>query len=94
MGGVSPKVDDVIPVRPSAMGSEVSASPSVSTTRRITAGRLAAHAAALQEGLRLYQTIFERSALGQLIVDFPTFRIDVVNKVLVSAGPVPVAAAA
>jgi diguanylate cyclase (GGDEF)-like protein/PAS domain S-box-containing protein len=48
--------------------------------RRITAGRLAAHAAALQEGLRLYQTMFERSALGQLIVDFPTFRIDVVNK--------------
>ena len=80
MGGVSPKVDDVVPGRPSAMGSEVSASPSVSTTRRISAGRLAAHAAALQEGLRLYQTIFERSALGQLIVDFPTFRIDVVNK--------------
>jgi diguanylate cyclase (GGDEF)-like protein/PAS domain S-box-containing protein len=50
------------------------------STRRLTAGRLAAHAAALQEGLRLYQTMFERSALGQLIVDFPTFRIDVVNK--------------
>jgi diguanylate cyclase (GGDEF)-like protein/PAS domain S-box-containing protein len=50
------------------------------STRRLTAGRLAAHAAALQEGLRIYQTMFERSALGQLIVDFPTFRIDVVNK--------------
>jgi diguanylate cyclase (GGDEF)-like protein/PAS domain S-box-containing protein len=48
--------------------------------RAMTATRLAAHAAALHEGLRLYQTMFERSALGQLIVDFPTFRIDVVNK--------------
>ncbi len=48
--------------------------------RRLTANRLAAHAAALQEGLRLYQTMFERSALGQLIIDFPTLRIDVVNR--------------
>ena len=40
---------------------------------------MAAHAAALQEGLRLYQAMFDRSALGQLIIDFPTFRIDVVN---------------
>jgi diguanylate cyclase (GGDEF)-like protein/PAS domain S-box-containing protein len=48
--------------------------------QRLTASRMAAHAAALQEGLRLYQAMFERSALGQLIIDFPTFRIDVVNK--------------
>jgi diguanylate cyclase (GGDEF)-like protein/PAS domain S-box-containing protein len=48
--------------------------------QRLTASRVAAHAAALQEGLRLYQAMFERSALGQLIVDFPTFRIDVVNR--------------
>jgi diguanylate cyclase (GGDEF)-like protein/PAS domain S-box-containing protein len=50
------------------------------THRRITASTVAAHAAALQAGLRLYQTMFERSALGQLIVDLPTFRIDVVNR--------------
>ena len=48
--------------------------------QRLTASRVAAHAAALQEGLRLYQAMFERSALGQLLVDFPTFRIDVVNR--------------
>jgi len=40
----------------------------------------AAHEAALREGLRLYQTMFERSSLGQLIVDVPSFRIDVVNR--------------
>ncbi len=49
---------------------------------RITASRWVAHAGALREGLRLYQTVFERSALGQLIVDFPSFRIDVVNRAL------------
>ena len=49
---------------------------------RITPGRWMAHAAVLQEGLRLYQTVFERSALGQLIVDYPSFRIDVVNRAL------------
>ncbi len=49
---------------------------------RITASLWVAHAAALQEGLRLYQTVFERSALGQLIVDFPSYRIDVVNRAL------------
>src|SRR6202049_3676519 len=53
-------------------------------SRRITANTVAAHAAALQAGLRLYQTMFERSALGQLIVDLPTFRIDVVNRSLCS----------
>jgi hypothetical protein len=42
----------------------------------VTASRLAAHAVARHEGLRLYQTMFERSALGQLIVDFPSFRIE------------------
>jgi hypothetical protein len=36
--------------------------------QRLTASRVAAHAAALQEGLRLYQAMFERSALGQLIM--------------------------
>ncbi len=42
--------------------------------------RLAGYAGALREGLRLYQTMFERSAVGQLVVDYPSFRIDVVNK--------------
>ena len=49
------------------------------STERLLA---AAHEAALQEGLRLYETMFERSSLGQLIVDFPSFRIDVVNPAL------------
>ncbi|MHB8533369.1 MAG: PAS domain S-box protein, partial [Solirubrobacteraceae bacterium] len=48
--------------------------------RRLTASTLGAHAAALQAGLRLYRTMFERSSLGQLVVDFPSFRIDVVNR--------------
>ncbi len=56
----------------------------IQSLRRLTANQLAAHAAALQEGLRLYQTMFERSTLGQLIVDFPTFRIDVVNRAFCS----------
>ena len=53
--------------------------------RNVTVRRLAAHEAALHEGLRLYQAIFERGALGQLIVDFPSFRIDVVNRALCAA---------
>ena len=48
--------------------------------RRLNPSRLAAHAAALQEGKHLYETIFERSAVGQLVIDLPSFRIDVVNK--------------
>ncbi len=43
-------------------------------------GRICGYAGALREGLRLYQTMFERSAVGQLVVDYPSFRIDVVNK--------------
>jgi len=46
-----------------------------------TASRLAdAHETALQQGLRQYQTMFERGSLGQLLVDFPSFCISVVNK--------------
>jgi PAS domain S-box-containing protein len=45
---------------------------------------MASHTASLREGLLLYQTMFERSCLGQLIVDFPSFRIDVVNKAFCS----------
>jgi len=48
--------------------------------RKLNANRLAAHAAALQEGKLLYATIFERSSVGQLVVDVPSFRIDVVNR--------------
>lgn len=44
-----------------------------------TSGAASAHQDALQKGLRLYQTMFERGSLGQLVVDFPSFRIDVVN---------------
>jgi len=33
----------------------------------------------LQESLSLFQTMFERGAIGQLIVDLPSFRIGVVN---------------
>jgi diguanylate cyclase (GGDEF)-like protein/PAS domain S-box-containing protein len=80
MAADSPTVEEKIPGQPPVLDSQRSANRSVHATRRISANRLAAHAAALQEGLRLYQTIFERSALGQLIVDFPTFRIDVVNR--------------
>lgn len=61
-------------------GARPATSGTTELIRRVTASRLAANAAALQEGLRLYQTMFERSALGHLIVSFPSFRIDVVNK--------------
>ena len=55
--------------------------PMVTVLEDTTAGRLAAaHEAALQDGLYLYQTMFERGSLGQLIVAFPSFRIDAVNK--------------
>jgi diguanylate cyclase (GGDEF)-like protein/PAS domain S-box-containing protein len=69
---------------PPVPSSEPVASKDAHPFRAMTATGLAAHAAALHEGLRLYQTMFERSALGQLIVDFPTFRIDVVNKAFCS----------
>jgi diguanylate cyclase (GGDEF)-like protein/PAS domain S-box-containing protein len=35
---------------------------------------------ALRRGLQLYQTVFERSSLGQLVVDIPTFHIQVANQ--------------
>src|SRR5580700_5377070 len=47
---------------------------------RLNPSSLAAHAAALHEAKHLYETIFERSAVGQLVIDVPSFRIDVVNK--------------
>ena len=68
----------------SARRSELTTEKAVHPERIVTATRLAAHAIALHEGVRLYQTMFERSALGQLIVDFPSFRIDVVNKAFCS----------
>ncbi len=64
----------------SARRSEPTTEKVVHPDRIVTATRLAAHAIALHEGVRLYQTMFERSSLGQLIVDFPSFRIDVVNR--------------
>jgi diguanylate cyclase (GGDEF)-like protein/PAS domain S-box-containing protein len=42
----------------------------------------AAHTAGLQEGLRMYRSMFERGSLGQLIVDFSDFHIRVVNQAL------------
>lgn len=80
MAGTSPTVEALTTGWGPVVGSELAANRRAELIRRVTANRLAAHAAALQEGLRLYQTMFERSALGQLIVDFPSFRIDVVNK--------------
>ena len=68
----------------SARRSELTTEKAVHPARIVTATRLAAHAIALHEGVRLYQTMFERSSLGQLIVDFPSFRIDVVNKAFCS----------
>jgi len=52
--------------------------------RSVTFQTRAATDAALREGLRLYQTMFERSSLGQLIVDVPSFRIDIVNRAFCS----------
>jgi hypothetical protein len=55
--------------------------PVVAVVDGTTASRLAdAHETALQQGLRMYQTMFERGSLGQLLVDFPSFCISVVNK--------------
>src|ERR1035437_6735116 len=42
-----------------------------------TSGAAGAHQDALQKGLRLYQTIFERGSFSQLVVDFPSFPIAV-----------------
>jgi len=41
---------------------------------------VAAHEAALQKNLHLYQTMFERCSLGQLIVDLPSLRIKAANQ--------------
>ena len=68
----------------SARRSEQTTEKAAHPDRIVTATRLAAHAIALHEGVRLYQTMFERSSLGQLIIDFPSFRIDVVNKAFCS----------
>jgi diguanylate cyclase (GGDEF)-like protein/PAS domain S-box-containing protein len=84
MAGDSPTLKDSSPNLPQVLGSTRAANAPAHAIRRITASTVAAHAAALQEGLRLYQTMFERSALGQLIVDLPTFRIDVVNRAFCS----------
>jgi diguanylate cyclase (GGDEF)-like protein/PAS domain S-box-containing protein len=42
----------------------------------------AAHQAGLQEGLRMYRSMFDRGSLGQLIVDFSAFNIHRVNHAL------------
>ncbi len=42
----------------------------------------AAHQAGLQEGLRMYRSMFDRGSLGQLIVDFREFNIHRVNQAL------------
>lgn len=49
---------------------------------RSAGAHAAAREAALQKSLRLYQTMFEHGSFGQLIVDFQSFRIEVVNTAL------------
>ena len=38
------------------------------------------HDALLQQALRLFRTLFERGSLGQLVIDFRSFRIGLVNE--------------
>jgi diguanylate cyclase (GGDEF)-like protein/PAS domain S-box-containing protein len=49
---------------------------------RLTRRMDAAHEAGLQEGLRMYRSMFDRGSLGQLVVDFSEFRIRMANKAL------------
>lgn len=84
MAGVAPPAEPLKEASPTVLSPKLSAGRPIPSLRRLTANRLAAHAAALQEGVRLYQVMFERGALGQLIVDLPTFLIDVVNKAFCS----------
>jgi diguanylate cyclase (GGDEF)-like protein/PAS domain S-box-containing protein len=56
----------------------------INTSRRLSQSQRAAYAAALREGTYLYRTIFERTSVGQLVIDVPSFRIDVVNRAFCS----------
>ncbi len=60
----------------------VALAPRTGTPTRLARRLDAAHEAGRQEGLRLYQSMFERGSLGQLIVDFTEFRIHVANQAL------------
>ena len=60
----------------------VNTDPQPRTRARRARGLDAAHEAGLQEGLRMYKSMFERGSLGQLIVDFSDFRIQMANKAL------------
>ncbi len=67
--------------QPSSVGLHLTAhAPVVEVLDDIAAGRrVTAHEAHLRESLSGFQTMFERSALGQVIVDLPSFRIGVVT---------------
>jgi hypothetical protein len=55
--------------------------PVIEVVEDTTASRRAvAREGALKACVRRYQATFERGALGQLTVDFPSFRIDAANK--------------
>src|ERR1700733_2756597 len=66
-----------------ASGGEVIVTSAQPARRRRERRRLdAAHQAGLQEGLRMYRSMFDRGSLGQLIVDFREFNIHRVNQAL------------
>jgi len=53
----------------------------VEVVETVTAAEPAAvREATLRRGLHLYETLFERCSLGQLVVDIPSFRIQVANQ--------------
>src|SRR5450756_1053460 len=77
-----PRVDSKGTGRPQSSpgpASPPTSRPSLVVEDPTTSGAASAHQDALQKGLRLYQTMFERGSFGQVVVDFPSFRIDVVN---------------
>jgi diguanylate cyclase (GGDEF)-like protein/PAS domain S-box-containing protein len=66
-----------------ASGDQVVVTSAQPARRRRERRRLdAAHQAGLQEGLRMYRSMFDRGSLGQLIVDFREFNIHRVNQAL------------
>ena len=70
-------------VKQGASGDEVTVTTAQPARRRRERRRLdAAHQAGLQEGLRMYRSMFDRGSLGQLIVDFTEFNIHRVNQAL------------
>ena len=74
---------EAMKVKQGASGDEVVVTGAQPARRRRERRRLdAAHQAGLQEGLRMYRSMFDRGSLGQLIVDFTEFNIHRVNHAL------------